>query len=52
MMLDEEGRFQPDDPIEKYIPEFADPKVLVTPKGGKPYTVPATQPITIRHLLA
>jgi CubicO group peptidase (beta-lactamase class C family) len=51
MMLYEEGRFQLDDPIAKYIPEFADPKVLVTPKGGKQYTIPASQPITIRHLL-
>ncbi len=51
MMLYEEGRFQLDDPIAKYIPEFADPKVLVKPKEGKPYTIPATQPITIRNLL-
>ncbi len=51
MMLYEEGRFQLDDPISKYIPEFSDPKVLVTPKEGKPYTIPATQPITIRNLL-
>ncbi len=51
MMLYEEGRFQLDDPISKYIPEFADPKVLVTPKEAKPYTIPATHPITIRNLL-
>jgi CubicO group peptidase (beta-lactamase class C family) len=51
MMLYEEGRFQLNDPVSKYIPEFGDPKVLVTPKEGKPYTIPATQPITIRHLL-
>ncbi len=51
MMLYEEGRFQLDDPIAKYIPEFTNPKVLVKPKEGKPYTIPANQPITIRHLL-
>ena len=51
MMLYEEGRFQLDDPISKYIPEFGDPKVLVTPKEGKPYTIPASKPITIRNLL-
>jgi len=51
MMLYEEGRFQLDDPISKYIREFADSKVLVKPKDGKPYTIPATQPITIRNLL-
>ncbi|MBV9767284.1 MAG: beta-lactamase family protein [Acidobacteriaceae bacterium] len=51
MMLYEEGKFQLEDPISKYIPEFADAKVLVAPKDGKPYTVPATQPITVRNLL-
>ncbi len=51
MMLYEEGRFQLDDPVAKYIPEFADAKVLVTPKEGKPYTIPAAHPITIRNLL-
>jgi CubicO group peptidase (beta-lactamase class C family) len=51
MLLYEEGRFQLDDPVAKYIPEFADAKVLVTPKEGKAYTIPATQPITIRNLL-
>jgi CubicO group peptidase (beta-lactamase class C family) len=51
MMLYEEGRIDLNDPISKYIPEFSDPKVLVTPKEGKPYTIPASQPITIRNLL-
>ncbi|MGI8960657.1 MAG: serine hydrolase domain-containing protein [Bryobacteraceae bacterium] len=51
MMLYEEGRFVLDDPISKYIPEFGDPKVLVTQKERKSYTIPATQPITIRNLL-
>ncbi len=51
MMLYEEGRFALEDPISKYIPEFGDPKVLITPKVGKAYTIPATQPITIRNLL-
>jgi CubicO group peptidase (beta-lactamase class C family) len=51
MMLYEQGRFQLDDPISKFIPEFKDEKVLVTPKDGKPYTIPASNPITIRNLL-
>jgi CubicO group peptidase (beta-lactamase class C family) len=51
MMLYEEGRFQLDDPISKFIPEFKDEKVLVTPKEGKAYTIPASKPITIRNLL-
>jgi CubicO group peptidase (beta-lactamase class C family) len=51
MMLYEEGRFLLDDPVSQYIPEFKDPKVLVKPASGKPYTIPATKEITIRNLL-
>lgn len=53
MMLWEEGLFQLDDPIERYIPEFKDPVVLDrfryadTTFTGKP----AERSITIRHLL-
>ena len=51
MMLYEEGRFQLEDPISKYLPEFKNPKVLVKPASGAPYTIPATREITIRDLL-
>ncbi len=51
MMLYEEGFFLLDDPISKYIPEFKNPKVLVKPASGAPYTIPATREITIRNLL-
>jgi CubicO group peptidase (beta-lactamase class C family) len=51
MMLYEEGRFLLDDPVSKYIPEFKNPKVLVKPASGAPYTIPATRGITIRNLL-
>lgn len=51
MMLYEEGRFLLDDPVANYIPEFRNPKVLVKPAAGQPYTIPATRPITIRNLL-
>jgi len=51
MMLYEEGRFQLEDPISKFIPEFKDETVLVSPKEGKPYTIPAGKPITIWNLL-
>lgn len=53
MMLWEEGKFQLDDPISKYIPEFKDAKVLTsynytdTTWTGEPVKTP----ITIRHLL-
>jgi len=52
MMLWEEGRFQLDEPISKYIPEFKDAQVLdsVLPDGSFK-TTPANKPITIRHLL-
>ena len=51
MMLYEQGYFLLDDPISKYLPEFKNPKVLVKPASGKPYTIPATKEITIRNLL-
>jgi len=51
MMLYEEGHFLLDDPVSKYIPEFKNPKVLVKPASGAPYTIPATKEITIRNLL-
>jgi len=51
MMLYEEGKFLLEDPISKYLPEFKNPKVLVKPAQGDPYTIPATKEITIRDLL-
>ncbi|HEX2695141.1 MAG TPA: serine hydrolase domain-containing protein [Acidobacteriota bacterium] len=54
MTLFEEGRFLLDDPISKYIPEFAVARVAVpsAEKGAKGYaTVPVKRPITIRDLL-
>ncbi|HXM96391.1 MAG TPA: serine hydrolase domain-containing protein [Candidatus Dormibacteraeota bacterium] len=50
MMLYEEGAFLLDDPVSKYLPEFKNPKVLVKPASGKPYSIPATKEITIRDL--
>jgi CubicO group peptidase (beta-lactamase class C family) len=53
MMLFEEGKFLLDDPISKYIPAFAHPKVLAefNPKDSTYTTVNATREITIRDLL-
>jgi len=51
MMLYEEGKFLLDDPVSKYLPEFKNPKVLVKPATGEPYTIPAKNEITIRDLL-
>ena len=54
MMLFEEGRFLLDDPVSRYVPEFAAARVAVPAavKNGKSYaTVPVRRPITIRDLL-
>lgn len=53
MMLWEEGKFQLDDPISKYIPEFKNPQVLKSFQYSDTSftTVPAASEITIRHLL-
>jgi CubicO group peptidase (beta-lactamase class C family) len=50
MMLLEEGRFLLDDPLAKFIPEFADQKVGVE-NGGKLELVALQRPITIQDLL-
>ncbi|MGB3775289.1 MAG: serine hydrolase domain-containing protein, partial [Leeuwenhoekiella sp.] len=52
MMLWEEGKFQLDDSISKYIPEFKNAQVLDTVYPDGTYTTtPADKPITIRNLL-
>lgn len=53
MMLWEEGKFQLDDPISKYIPEFGNPQLLESfNNADSSYTTkPANNQITIRHLL-
>jgi CubicO group peptidase (beta-lactamase class C family) len=50
MMLVEEGRVLLTDPLSKYAPEFAAPKVGIE-KDGKLELVPAERPITIQDLL-
>ena len=51
MMLYEEGRFQLDDPISKFIPAFANPRVYAGGSRGKIDSVPAEREITFRDLL-
>ena len=52
MTLFEQGKFQIDDPVSKYIPECTD-LVLVQLKPDGTYTTrPAASPLTIRHLLS
>ncbi len=51
MMLYEEGRFQLDDPLEKYAPEFANMRVYagIDPHGDVIYE-PLRRPITLRDI--
>jgi CubicO group peptidase (beta-lactamase class C family) len=56
MTLYEEGHFLLNDPISKFLPEFANMKVAqaapASETGGAPYKlVPATRPITFKHVL-
>ncbi|WNH10897.1 serine hydrolase domain-containing protein [Thalassobellus suaedae] len=53
MMLWEEGKFNLDDPISKYIPEFGDAQLLESfNEADSSYTTkPANNQITIRNLL-
>ncbi len=53
MILWEEGKFSLDDPVSKFIPSFANQRVLDTynPKDTTFTTVPARRPVTIFDLL-
>jgi CubicO group peptidase (beta-lactamase class C family) len=50
MMLYEEGRFQLSDPVSKYIPEFANLRVMRDPNGRLDDTVPASKPPTMQDV--
>jgi len=52
MMLYEEGRFQLDDPITRFLPCFKNMRVAVGGMRGKLETVPAERDITFRDLLS
>ena len=47
MLLYEEGKWQLDDPVTRFIPEFADLRVL---QGDQ--LVPLDRPMTLRHVMA
>jgi len=51
LMLYEEGAFELDDPIERYIPQLGERQVLRSGATDPSDTVPAVGPITIRHLM-
>jgi CubicO group peptidase (beta-lactamase class C family) len=52
LLLFEDGRFQLDDPIERFIPQLANRQVLRRRASSLDQTEPAVRPITIRHLLS
>jgi CubicO group peptidase (beta-lactamase class C family) len=53
MQLVEQGRFGLDDPVEKYLPELANPKVFESfdAATGAYRLRPASRPATVRHIL-
>jgi CubicO group peptidase (beta-lactamase class C family) len=51
MMLYEEGAFELNDPIAKWLPEFAETRVYVAGSAQKPVTQPQVEPIRVWHLL-
>jgi CubicO group peptidase (beta-lactamase class C family) len=51
LMLMDEGRFALDDPIARWAPEFAEMRVLRSPRGPLDDTVAAARPITFHDLL-
>ena len=52
IMLYEEGRFQLDDPISRFLPAFKGSRVAVGGSRGKIETVPAERDINFRDLLS
>ena len=50
MMLYEEGHFLLDDPVSKWLPEYADPYVRID-GPPVPRREPAARPVTVRHVL-
>jgi CubicO group peptidase (beta-lactamase class C family) len=51
MMLWEEGAFGLYDEVSRWIPAFADVRVYDRGSAQRPYTVPATEPVRVWHLL-
>jgi CubicO group peptidase (beta-lactamase class C family) len=52
MMLWERGLFQLDEPVAKWLPEWADQRVWVSGEGESMVTELLERPVTFRHLLS
>jgi CubicO group peptidase (beta-lactamase class C family) len=51
LLLVEEGRLSLEDPVDRYLPAFAEPRVYDGGSGAEVRTRPAEGPIRVRHLL-
>ncbi|WP_121750140.1 serine hydrolase domain-containing protein [Streptomyces sp. E2N166] len=51
LMLVEEGRLSLDDPVARYLPAFAEPRVYVEGTADAVVTRPAAGPVLVRHLM-
>ncbi len=51
LQLWEQGRFELTDPVARFLPSFADVRVYDKGSSAKAFTVPATEPVRIWHLL-
>jgi CubicO group peptidase (beta-lactamase class C family) len=51
LLLVEDGRLSLDDPVERHLPAFAEPRVYVSGSGADTVTRPADGPIRVRHLM-
>ena len=51
LMLYEEGRFQLDDPVEHFIPAFADTRVFADGDAEQFTTAPLARPVTVHDLM-
>ncbi len=51
MRLWEQGRFELNDEVSRWIPAFADVRVYDKGSAQRPFTVPATEPVRVWHLL-
>ena len=52
MILYEEGHFDLNDDVSRWIGEFAQPRVYESGPASAPVTIPATEPVRVAHLLS
>ncbi|MGO9451304.1 MAG: serine hydrolase domain-containing protein [Candidatus Binataceae bacterium] len=52
MSLFEQGRFQLNDPVSRFIPDWSEHRVWVSGEGARMETVAPPRPMTMRHILS